>query len=164
MLSCNETNRNICLIETKANATNAAYSCWELGYWSLSSSCSCKISSGGCLNIPSGSLLLKPWIWAAFICVWKLCSIGECCQYTDKAVIFESLISHGEWATASHSKMGRPELLSAWGSFWPRARTAVLAANLCTVTDHGAHFCRLQHGLCLGLATAKHSALTAEPP
>ena len=167
MLSCNETNRKIRLIETKANATNAAYSCWELGYWILRSSCSCQISSGGCLNIPSGShhsycgslgfgLLL--YVYCKF---W---SISEGCQYIDKAVIFESLISHGEWATASQAEMGRPELVSVWDSSWPRARSAMLVANPRAVTEHVSCVGRLRYRLCVGLATMRHSALRAEPP
>lgn len=48
------------------------------------------------------------------VCVFgKFWTIGEGCQYTDKAGIFESLMSHRQWATASQAEMGRPELVSA---------------------------------------------------
>lgn len=40
----------------------------------------------------------------------KFWSISEACQYTDKAGIFESLMS--QWATASQAEMGRPECLT----------------------------------------------------
>lgn len=51
MVLRDETNRNVCLIETKVNATTEAYSCWELSYWIFQSSCMCMIHSGGSLNI-----------------------------------------------------------------------------------------------------------------
>lgn len=60
-----------------------------------------------------------------------------------KAVIFESLISYQEWATASQIKMGRPKLVSAWDSSWPQVCSAMPVAKPCSVTKHVVHFGRL---------------------
>lgn len=101
------------------------------------------IHSGGSINILSCSRCLYCWNLGFGQCIYtcvcvfgKFWTIGEGCQYTDKAGIFESLMSHRQWATASQAEMGRPELVSAWDSSWPPACNATLRANSWAVIGH----------------------------